>query len=352
MHNVLQKISVTILSLGAAVFAHAQMPADQPLFITPAQIQALQQQPERWAALQKRCDAELDARAQPVADFSPPPHYSSTGVTHDTTAKNLSSDAGIIYRAALCYQLTTNRTYASHAQTMIDAWSKTVKTVGKGQGASDFNFNMPQIIIGASLVRHVNQWDDTAFRTLLADKAAATTHADKANNHGNWGVLLDASIAAYLGDTQQLAKASRRWEALMQSQVVDDGSLPLEICRSNTTNYCGGADKGINGLSYTHYTLLPTTIAAEILTLRGFDVYQGEAGRKLGLAYARAASWTRYPDTFPYYQSNDGKLNGIRNAAYFSILQKHYPNPDAGTVLREGKIGMNGLELLMLFSAG
>ncbi|MBC3869054.1 alginate lyase family protein [Undibacterium oligocarboniphilum] len=340
-----------ILPLGTTMLVHAQMPAEQPLFITSTQIQALQQQPERWTALQKRCDTELDTRAQPVADFSPAPHYSSTGITHDTTAKNLSTDAGIIYRAALCYQLTTNRAYASHAQTMIDAWSKTVKTVDKGQGASDFNFNLPQIIIGASLVRGVNDWDDTTFRALLTDKAAATTHADKANNHGNWGVLLDASIAAYLGNTQQLAKTSHRWQALMQSQVADDGSLPLEICRSNTNNYCGGADQGINGLSYTHYTLLPTAVAAEILALRGFDVYQGDAGRKLGLAYARAARWTRYPDTFPYYQSNDGKLNGIRNAAYFSILQKHYPNPDADTVLREGKVGMNGLELLMLFTA-
>ncbi|MFZ6654037.1 alginate lyase family protein [Undibacterium sp. TJN19] len=325
--------------------------AAPPLMISEARFAALRQAPERWAGLRKRCDTELTQPSHAVADYSPARHYNAEGVSHDPSGKYLNTDAGVAYRAALCYQLSHELAYARHTQQIADAWGKTLRQASKDQGAAELNFNIPQLVIAASWVRSASPWDDSAFIAMLQKVALPLSHADKANNHGNWGVLMDASIAAYTGNSQQLAAAEQRWQTLLTRQVADDGSLPLEICRSNTNNYCDGADKGINGLSYTHYTLHPATITAEIFLQLGKDLYQTSAGKNLGRAYQRAAEWTRYPERFPYYSSNQGHLNGINNDAYFLILQAHFMNDDAATVLKQGKPGSNSLELGLLYGA-
>ena len=199
------------------------------------------------------------------------------------------------------------------------------------------------------MVRGVKNWNDQSFRHLLTDMALPLSHSDRKNNHANWGVFLTASIAAYTGDTALLQRTRVRWLALMDSEVAPDGSLPLEICRSDTNNYCGGEHKGINGLSYTHYTLLPTTAAARIFEIAGGSVWQTPQGAKLAIAYKQAAAWTLHPENFPYYGSNGGHLNGVRNAAYFALLQRVFPNDDGAQAIASGSLGMNGLEWLVLF---
>jgi hypothetical protein len=211
------------------------------------------------------------------------------------------------------------------------------------------NFNIPQFVIAASWVRTAGQWDDSDFRAMLKNYALPATHAAKANNHGNWGVLMETSVAAYLEDARRLDVAYQRWQNLLINQVAPDGSLPLEICRSNTDHYCEGADKGVNGISYTHYTLYPATLTAELFLRQGRNLYTTNAGKNLERAYQKAAEWTLHPERFPYYASNQGHLNGVHNIAYFSVLQTHFPKPDAAEALQQGSVGMNSFELLMLY---
>ncbi|BBB68335.1 hypothetical protein UNDYM_4082 [Undibacterium sp. YM2] len=317
--------------------------------ISAERFASLRQEPARWAALRKRCDKELTQPAHAVADYSPARHYTADGVSHDPSGKYLNTDAGVAYRAALCYQLSHDIVYARHTQRIADAWGKTLTHVSKDQGAAELNFNIPQLVIAVSWVRDASPWDDSDLIAMLQKVALPLSHADKANNHGNWGVLMDASIAAYTGNSKQLERAQQRWQTLLLNQVAEDGSMPLEICRSNTNNFCGGPDKGINGISYTHYTLHPATITAEIFMQLGKNLYQTDAGKKLSLAYQRTAEWTRYPERFPYYASNQGKLNGINNTAYFLILQAHNMNDDAAEVIKQGKPGSNSLELVLLY---
>ncbi|WP_204351273.1 hypothetical protein, partial [Serratia marcescens] len=73
-----------------------------------------------------------------------------------------------------------------------------------------------------------------------------------------------------------------------------------------------------------HYTLLPATAAARVFELQGQSVWQTPAGQQLASAYRRAALWTREPERFPAYARNQRQLNGVRNAAYFALLQRHY----------------------------
>jgi hypothetical protein len=330
--------------------AQAEISGTKPLLLTHEQILALRQQPVKWASLDHRCEREMPVVASPVADYAPQAHYTATGVNNpDPASQALVNNSWIAYRAALCFLLTDDGRYARHAQAIIDAWSKTLRKVSEGQGAADFNFDMPQFIIAASWVETANGWDQTAFKTMLKQIVEPLSHAGKPNNHGDWGVLLDAAIAAYLGDDRMLRAAQSRWQELLQAQVAADGSMPLEICRSNTNDHCGGTDKGINGLSYTHFALLPATLAAQLFYSQGMDVYNGAEGSKLRDAYGRAAAWTLRPETFPYFARNNGKLNGVRNAAYFAVLQNYYRNADAAAVLAQGHLGSNNYELLMLF---
>jgi hypothetical protein len=324
-------------------------PATNNLWLTEADIASLRAQPARTGLLIRHCEREIDTAAAPVAIFAPPPHYTGAGVVETDVSKHFASDGTMAWRAALCYVVSQNPRYAKHAQSIISAWANTLREVKSEQGASEINFGLPQYILAASMVRGVENWDDQPFQHLLTTIALPLSHSDRRNNHANWGVFLNAAVAAYTGDAVLLQRARNRWLALMDGEVASDGSLPLEICRSDTNNYCGGEHKGINGLSYTHYTLLPTTAAARIFEIAGHSVWQTTQGEKLASAYRQAAAWTLHPENFPYYNSNGGHLNGLRNAAYFALLQRVYPNDDGAQTIAGGNLGMNGLEWLALF---
>ena len=76
---------------------------------------------------------------------------------------------------------------------------------------------------------------------------------------------------------------------------------------------------------YKRQFLLPASLAAKIFADQGQAVWQSGAGKLLGAAFDRAAAWTLHPETFPYYASNNGQLQGIRNLSYFALLRRYYP---------------------------
>lgn len=345
----LLRVVLAATACCAGGLCQAGAPLPPALWLTSADIDALRADPARSATLLKRCDREIDVVAAPVAVFAPPPHYTTTGVVQTDVSRRFASDGSVAWRAALCFAATGEARYAAHAQALISAWSDTLVAVSSEQGASEINFDLPSYVLAASLVRGTGDWNDASFRRLLTGIALPLSHSARKNNHGNWGVLLEASIAAYVGDRELLARARARWIALLERQVDADGVLGLEVCRSDTNDYCGGPHQGINGLSYTHYTLLPATAAARVFELQGQSVWQTPAGQQLASAYRRAALWTREPERFPAYARNQGQLNGVRNAAYFALLQRHYPNEDGAQVLAQGRLGMNSLEWLLLF---
>lgn len=353
MHSFRSFAAGLLTGLAVAMQATADEPLTtpqaRPLWLSDLELQSLRHRPERTVGLLKRCEKEIGITAQPVAVFAPPPHYSAKGASETESSKHLAGDGNIAWRAALCYAASGELRFARHAQSMLSAWADTLRSVQSEQGSSEINFDMPTYVLTASLVRGVEDWNDASFRRLLETVALPASHIGRKNNHGNWGVLLEATIGAYLGDANRLALARSRWLELMNQQVAADGSLPLEICRSDTNDWCGGPHQGINGLSYTHYTLMPTTAAARVFEMQGLGVWQTAEGQKLAAAYKRAAVWTLHPDQFPYYKRNAGALNGIRNAAYFALLQRIYPDSAAAQVLQQGGLGLNALEWTTVF---
>jgi len=182
---------------------------DSPLWLSQSDVLALRHDPDRTASLRRRCDQEIDVLAQPVAMFQPPPRYTSQGSVETEPSRRFASDGNLAWRAALCYAASGDPRYARHAQAVLSAWADTLVSVKTEQGASEINFDLPAYVLAASAVRDAGVWNDASFRQLLIRIALPLSHMARKNNHANWGVFLDATIAAYVGDADLLATPAR-----------------------------------------------------------------------------------------------------------------------------------------------
>jgi hypothetical protein len=330
-----QKYLLIVLVLLSATLNAADK--RQSLFPTIEQIGKLGMDKD-WGGLRSSCESALNLQSHPIADFSPVPHYGPTGAVaegKDAPGPTLRLESLAVYNLALCAEISHDRRFSSKAEQILDGWAHTTKRIGTQQGTYGFNFYFPYALMGAYRLAQDTNWKSDDFTKFVKDIVVPVNNSDKPNNHGNWGVLLAATAGGYLHDQALIRRARRRWLELMRTQVAEDGSLPLEICRSDTSNWCGGPTKGIKGISYTHYALFPTTIAAEVFRNLGQDVYSTSEGKLLCKAYARAAAWSLNPETFPYFSSNNGKLDGVHNVDYFYILQNRCPTADGLAVLNQ-----------------
>lgn len=347
-------VASLVLTVGPA---HAQTPSSRTessatgttVLLNAAEIAAVRGETKRFASVIKRCDAEINHRAQPIAVLNSRRRYTATGTQNIGDGKILAADAEISYRAGVCYLVTQDARYAANAQRIIDAWAGTLTGVANHQSQGNINFKLPFMIAAASWVRGVNGWDSSSFDQFLVKTVLPESQSYNDNNHGMWGVFMEASGAAYLGDDQRLAKARARWGQILRGATSPDGVLVREILRSNTANFRDGPDKGVRGITYTHFFMLPSSMSAKIFADRGQPVWESKDGKLFGAAFKRAASFTLRPETFPYYASNGGKLNQTRGVSYFPLLLKFYENPDAEAVLRQDDMGPNPFFLPALF---
>ena len=347
-------LTATIVTISPTINVANGFTSDQTIgssvLLTAAERADVRRRKAQFAPLLRKCAIDLAYKPVPSALFGPDPHYGANGVSTSTNnAKQLSADSRTAYRAGLCYVITGESKYAVTAQRILDAWSSTLTRVTTEQGKGDINFNLQYMIAAASWIRGVNGWDGVAFGKFLRTVVLPNSTSYNDNNHGMWGAFLEASAAAYLGDASILQKARDRWEVIFKGASSPDGTLIREIERSDTSNWRGGPTKGIRGLAYTHYFLLPASMAAKVFADQGQPVWSTAGGKLLQAAFTKAAGWTLKPDTFPFYASNGGKLQDIRGVTYFPMLLRYYSNPAADAVLRQGDVGDGGFLLPLLF---
>jgi hypothetical protein len=165
------------------------------------------------------------------------------------------------------------------------------------------------------------------FADFLRERAAPMSCMDRENNWGNWGLVLSAAAAVYLKDEVLFGACVERWKYFIEHQIADDGHMPHEVNRSG----------GMRGIWYTHFALMPQTVAAEILKINGQDLYNfvSPSGRTLKFAYEIIAVWTRRPATFPYWDGDPQKLTGRSYVSYFEILNTLWPNKAAEGLLNK-----------------
>lgn len=205
--------------------------------LTAQEVESLQGEKSRFATVIQRCDRQLSEQPRPVATLALVQHYTTSGTDPGSVTSNtLAPDAQMAYADGLCYLVTGDTKYAAHAQSIIDAWAKTLGSVPTLQGKDAVNFDMPYMIGAASWVRAVNGWNDAPFTSFLHTVVLPNAETSNPNNHGMWAVLMVAAAATFTADSSLLMSAENRWAQILQGEVTADGSMPQEAERSDTSD--------------------------------------------------------------------------------------------------------------------
>ncbi|NLD74368.1 MAG: alginate lyase family protein [Chloroflexi bacterium] len=277
-------------------------------------------------------EAEKCLQREPhVPDYWFVPGYYGDPEGHRESKGVLEGDANAAYTLALAYRMSGEERYADQALRLVNAWATSLTDTDFRQDSTlSFSYHFPALLFAADLLRGHPRWTAEEQRTwelFLRDVALPLNCMDRQNNWGNWGLLLVCAVGAYLDDDSLLASGAERWKEFIATQIAEDGHLTHEVGRNNGT--------GDHGLWYSHFSLMPQTLAAEILRLRGIDLFDYAApnGRTLRMAYERLTPWARRPETFPYYQGDVSRLGGARYVSYYEILNPRWPNADAQAML-------------------
>lgn len=293
-----------------------------------------QQQEPTWSAYQAllaQAPALLAHQPQVPETWHVPGFYPDPE-GHREGKGGLQDDANAAYQLALLYRLTDEPRYAEAAARLAHAWAGLETLSTEADSTLSFSYHFPALIFAADMLRGSDAWTDeheTRFARFVRDKAVGMNTMDRANNWGNWGLVLVLASAAFLDDDELFAQGVERWKQFIDEQIADDGHLPHEVGRN------GG--RGERGIWYSHFTLMPQTLAAEIARVRGVDLYDytSPSGQTLADAFHRLAPWARDPSTFPYYTADAAEhpQRGVDYVSYFEILHARWPHPDAAAML-------------------
>ncbi|MDP9814786.1 alginate lyase family protein [Spirilliplanes yamanashiensis] len=306
------------------------------VFLTNSRIAALKErvaagtQPTRagWNALLAAADKDLD-REPTVPGTWLVPWYYDDPAGHNAMLGMLRGQANAAYRLALVHRITGDERYAAAAARQITTWIDGVRTYSTAEDSTlAFSNSFPLMTFAAHLLRSSPSFPaatQEAFAQFLRTRALGMSTMSHQNNWGNWGLVLEVSTAAYLGDRMLFDRAATRWKQFVEQQIAADGHLPLEVHRAD----------GLSGILYSNFALHPQTLAAEIMRANGLDLYDYRApnGRTLRLAFDRIAGWVHDPATYPYRKDPAATPNYMYNVGYWEVLHMRWPNPAAGAVL-------------------
>ncbi|MEX2639338.1 MAG: alginate lyase family protein [Balneolales bacterium] len=340
-YNLAGSIGILIILSSALLAGCNQQDEQDPVkvFLSAERIDSVRTRIEQRKEPQYSAYLDLKEEAESLLDHTPTvpdtwfvPFFYQDSRGHQQAKKALMDDANTAYKLALMYQLTGQEKYARSAVPIIKGWS----TLGGIQTEEDsklsFSYHYPALIFAADMVRSSPEWTGQAesnLRGFLVNEALQLNTMDRHNNWGNWGLALVLSVAAYVEDEELMAEGYKRWEEFIDTQVGDEGQLPHEITRNNGV--------GERGIWYSHFTLMPQTIAAEIACTNGLDLYDytSEEGRTLQMAYHTLAPWAMDPSTFPHFTGEGGaEQRGVDYISYFEVLNTLWPNDASSEMLQ------------------
>ena len=335
--NLATALILVVASLSSAL---ADERAPKEVFLSETRLETLKQRIEQRTEPTYSAWLDLKSRAEELLDRQPhaPEHWYVPGFYRDATGhsrakQGLQDDANAVYELALCWRMTGDDRYARTAVRLIDGWVNTVKSTSqKDDSMLSFSYHFPAMIFGADLLAAWPGFSadrQDAFRRFCRKTALPLNTMDRSNNWGNWGLVLVLACARYLDDDELLDRGEQRWKELLDRQIDNQGHLHHEVHRSG----------GMRGIWYSHFSLFPQTIAAEILWLAGRDLYDWRSpeGHTLRQAFEPLAGWSRDPASFPYWDGAPSRLTGVTYFSYFKILNPRWPNDDAAFLLRQSR---------------
>lgn len=282
-----------------------------------------------WTRLLAAADGNLTREPVVPVTWMVPWAYGPNAAQGAAITAGLRDQANAAYRLALVYRITGDESYAAASARQITTWIRGVQTYSTAEDSTlAFAVNFPLMIVAADLLRPSPAFPAATqqeFGTYLRTRAFAMSTTSQENNWGNWGLVLELSAAAYLGDRIAFDKAATRWKYFIGSQIAANGEMSLEVTREN----------GTKGIWYSNYALFPQTMAAEIMRVNGLDLfeYQSPNGRNLRMAYDRIVGYVNDPTTFPYDKSATDPGGYRYDVGYWELLNARWPNPAADTVL-------------------
>lgn len=320
---------------------------------------------ERIAAIAQRIDADAQPQASAfdrlsgdvLADMDREPNapeiwfvpfFYNDPDAHRAARDGLESDANAAYRLALAYRITGNDSYGSKAVTFLDDWSEVACFRTAEDSALAFSYHFPAMVFAAELMRGSTLWTADAeerFAAMLESQALPVSSSimSRNNNWGSWGTAAAAAIGAYLDDDATLARTSSRLLRLLDEQLDSDAQVHLEVTRNNGV--------GDYGIWYSHFTLFPNLLTAEIVSLHGEDLFHATNahGVTLGDAVGVLAEWVDEPESFPYFTGDDvTAMANVRtidylretgvlahSMSYFELAANHYENATVARLLEE-----------------
>ncbi len=310
------------------------------VFLSEARIETLreaisEQEEPVWSAFQDLL-AVADENRERTATV--PEHWYVPGFYRDAEghrrAKNvLRDDANAAFALALGYRLTGETAYAQAAIRLIDAWAGDLQTLSRQDDSTlSFSYHFPALLFAADLLRDTGAWPEASqavFADFLRERAVPMNTMARRNNWGNWGLVLAAAGAVYLQDEALFDECVERWKYFLEHQLDENGHLPHEVNRSG----------GRRGIWYSHFCLMPQTIAAEILRVNGVDLFDhvSPSGRTLRQAFQVVAHWTAEPDEFPYWPGDPDQMLGVAYFSYFEILNARWPDEHATRLLENAR---------------
>jgi hypothetical protein len=243
----------------------------------------------------------------------------------------LEEDANSAYALALYFRMSDDERFARAAARLIDGWAGLTQFRTEDDSTLSFSYHFPALILAADLIKDWAGWpppQQQAFKQFVQDKAVPMNCMARANNWGNWGLVLVMAAASYLQSTTLFDRGLARWKEFIETQMADDGHLPHEVGRNDGV--------GERGIWYSHFSIMPQTIAAEIARVNGVDLYdyRSPSGRTLRMAFERLVPWALDPATFPYYTGDPAKGPlSSEYISYYELLNMHWPNAEAAAHL-------------------
>jgi hypothetical protein len=219
--------------------------------------------------------------------------------TKDYDAPNFGAMSSHSYDLALAYYLTGNEAYAEHAALFLRTWfldsatkmnpnfdhAQLVKGVNNGRGTGVLEADrLLGVVDAVGLLRGCKAWTpedqkgmESWFREFVRwmhESKGGKTEAAAKNNHGTWFDVQLVTYLLFIGDQSEArqiledAKAKR-----IAAQIQPDGTLPLELARTNS-------------LSYSVFDLTAFANLADLGRQEGVDLwgYKSDDGRSIRAA--------------------------------------------------------------------
>ena len=243
--------------------------------------------------------------------------------------KNLSDLSANSQTLALAWWLTGDEKYAQKATTLLRYWffdeatkmnpnlnyAQAIPGINNGRGIGIIEtIALTGIADAAALLDGSKSWTDKDGKALkawysqyldwmLTSANGKDEHAAK-NNHGTWYYVQVVDYALFTGDkakAQQLAKESKD---ILDGQIEKEGSMPLELERTN-------------GLAYSTYNLQGWFRLATLSEKAGIDLwhYHNKNGASLRTAFEWLKPYALGEKPWTYQQ-----ITEYKKTAFYGLL--------------------------------